>query len=180
MPYKDWDNCIKMKDVPLSVIDELEDYKKYPTTHRIDVRQSTKEALWFIKKQNKMTVMCDAIDLLISTVCFSQMSESSQNILKNIYKAEKTGKHAFKNTSGTWISMKEKEVIVKGVRYDSIKACAEWFGVHRKTVQYRLQSLKPKWKHWQYLEDYGQYDNLSSPKSNLIDTNASKKKEDDE
>jgi hypothetical protein len=153
-----------MKDVPLSVIDDLEDYKKYPSIYRVDIRQSTREALWFIKKQNQMTMMCDVIDLLINTVCFSQMSDTSKNILKSIYASEKGNKRRGKSPT---LTFRQKEIIVGSKRYRSLKICAEELGIHRKTVEYRLKSLKPKWKHWQYVDDYGYYNRLQSTNHTL-------------
>jgi len=170
MPYKDWDNCIQMKDIPLCVIDTLEDYKRFPAIYRVDIRQSTREALWFIKKQNNMTVMCDVIDLLISNVCFSQMSEESRDILKRIYNAEKhNGKTMLTMKKKFHNKYSERQIVVENKRYRSVTTCAEELGVHRKTVEYRLKSLKTRWKDWNYLEDYGQYDNLMSVEGTLGD-----------
>lgn len=110
-------------------------------------RQNTKDVLYSIKKQNRLTSLSAAIDLLIATVSMYQMNDVDN--LGDVLLYDKDLKMDLKVNKGV-----TRSVVVNGREFYSLATCARTYKVSKQTVINRINDLDNyKWRNWNYSDE---------------------------
>lgn len=123
------------------------------TKQKMSAVRSTPEMKAFVSNLNKGRIASLETRQKISLGGMGRKpSERNKAITSKLFKGVPRTKEAIENMRIANLA-RSKPVMIEGVRYDSARVYHELTGMGRSTIEYRLNSTKPHFNNWSYVNE---------------------------